>query len=172
MIAIELFLRWIAAEHVAGRAMSLDVEIGGFTSDRADQSREITIRTRTLRRPPMELAAIAVGDADPTVLERCALCDTVIVMKVGDVALRFTPHDADPAFCRDLTIHRLRTLERAAATELELLDRITTIADEAFGPFPVQTPSESLTAIERGIFDQRQRIAELERAIAPAVEVV
>lgn len=38
------------------------------------------------------------------------------------------------------------------------LDRIRAIADEAFGPFPVQTADEALTAIERGIFGLRQRL--------------
>lgn len=37
-----------------------------------------------------------------------------------------------------------------------LTSRITTIADEAFGPFPVQSPDASLTEIERGIFGLRQ----------------
>lgn len=38
----------------------------------------------------------------------------------------------------------------------ELTARITTIADEAFGPFPVQSADESLTQIERGIFRLRR----------------
>jgi hypothetical protein len=121
VIAFDLFLRWLAAEITAGRADALEVDVGGFTA-RHDHARELTIRARTLRRIPSELAAITVGDGDPIVLERCAICDTVLVMKVGEVAMRFTPHDTDPAFCRDLTIYRLRTLERAVATELELID--------------------------------------------------
>lgn len=50
-------------------------------------------------------------------------------------------------------------------------DRIVTIADEAFGPFPVQT-------VERGVFEQRRevgtlraRVAELEADLARRVEV-
>lgn len=35
----------------------------------------------------------------------------------------------------------------------DLRDRIATIASEAFGPFPVQTLEEDLTAIERGIHE-------------------
>ena len=45
--------------------------------------------------------------------------------------------------------HTERILEATRA-------RIATIADEAFGPFPMQSTEENLTAIERGIFDLRQ----------------
>lgn len=38
-----------------------------------------------------------------------------------------------------------------------MADRVRTVADEAFGPFPVQTAEEALTAIELGIFEMRQR---------------
>lgn len=47
-------------------------------------------------------------------------------------------------------------------------DRIATIADEAFGPFPVQTDEENLTAIEKGIAEQGR---ELEEARADADEL-
>ncbi len=49
-----------------------------------------------------------------------------------------------------------------------LADRVKDVAHEAFGPFPVQTAEEALTAIERGIFEQRKRIAELEAQLAAA----
>lgn len=48
------------------------------------------------------------------------------------------------------------------AAHHEDAQRIATIADEAFGPFPVQTCDENLSAIERGIFGLRQRIGRLE----------
>jgi hypothetical protein len=38
----------------------------------------------------------------------------------------------------------------------QLAQRTVDVADEAFGPFPVQTPAEAMTAIEKGIFEQRQ----------------
>ena len=38
----------------------------------------------------------------------------------------------------------------------DIAARIATIADEAFGPFPVQSAEENLLAIERGIFELRQ----------------
>ena len=37
-----------------------------------------------------------------------------------------------------------------------MADSIITIADEAFGPFGVQSAEDAMTAIERGIFEQRQ----------------
>lgn len=42
-----------------------------------------------------------------------------------------------------------------------LRDRVRTIADEAFGPLPVQTADEALTAIEQGVFAQRQEVERL-----------
>lgn len=48
-------------------------------------------------------------------------------------------------------------------TQEPLADRIATIASEAFGPFPVQTAHESLTAIEKGIHQQRMVIGSYER---------
>lgn len=48
--------------------------------------------------------------------------------------------------------------------------RITDIADESFGPFPVQSADESLTAIERGIFEQRMRIERM-RPVVEAAKV-
>lgn len=41
----------------------------------------------------------------------------------------------------------------------ELVDRVTHLADENFGPFPVQPIAENLSAIERGARDQHRRIA-------------
>lgn len=42
--------------------------------------------------------------------------------------------------------------------ELDALDeRLQTVANEAFGPFPIQSPDENLTAIERGIAAERRR---------------
>jgi hypothetical protein len=42
--------------------------------------------------------------------------------------------------------------------------RIQDVADENFGPFPVQSDEEAMTAIERGIFELRQRLATAEAA--------
>lgn len=38
----------------------------------------------------------------------------------------------------------------------QLAQRTVDVADETFGPFPVQTPAEAMTAIEKGIFALRQ----------------
>jgi hypothetical protein len=55
---------------------------------------------------------------------------------------------------------RIATLEadlaRMTGERDELIARVTTVSDEAFGPFPVQSASESLSVIERGIFEQRR----------------
>lgn len=62
-------------------------------------------------------------------------------------------------FARDRFAEQLEvTIER----DNRDAQRIATIADEAFGPFPVQTCDENLSAIERGIFGLRQRIGRLE----------
>lgn len=47
--------------------------------------------------------------------------------------------------------------------------RVQDIANENFGPFPVQSPAEAMDAIERGIFEQRQRIGALEVALREAL---
>lgn len=47
-------------------------------------------------------------------------------------------------------------IQLAADERDALVDRITTIADEKFGPFPVQDVHDSLTAIERGIYELNQ----------------
>lgn len=47
-------------------------------------------------------------------------------------------------------------------------ERLATIASEAFGPFPIQSDEENLTAIETGIFEQRQELERLEIALAEA----
>ena len=52
---------------------------------------------------------------------------------------------------------KLAALAELEAVEAEIAERVTTIADEAFGPFPVQSTDESLTAIEAGIFEMRKR---------------
>ncbi len=52
----------------------------------------------------------------------------------------------------------IRSYGHARLNEIRALeDRIQTIADEAFGPFPAQTVAENLTAIERGVAYQRRR---------------
>lgn len=56
-----------------------------------------------------------------------------------------------------ITTSDTTTIDRLRARIADLEDRIATIASEAFGPFPVQTPEENMTAIERGIFCLRQR---------------
>ena len=42
---------------------------------------------------------------------------------------------------------------------MSIEDRIATIADEAFGPFPVQSVDENLTAIENGIASDKRSLA-------------
>ena len=41
----------------------------------------------------------------------------------------------------------------------DFCDRIRTVADESFGPFPNQTATEAMDKIEAGIFEQRRAIA-------------
>jgi len=48
-------------------------------------------------------------------------------------------------------------LRNLSAAYDSLRDRVVTVADEAFGPFPVQTAEEALTAIEGGVTALRQR---------------
>lgn len=50
-------------------------------------------------------------------------------------------------------------LEESREELRRLADRVKTIADEAFGPFPVQSTDDALTAIERGIFELRRAAA-------------
>jgi hypothetical protein len=63
-----------------------------------------------------------------------------------------------------------RELDHADAQELAaafvaLTERLATVSDENYGPFPVQTADEHLTSIEAGAFEQRKRIFELERQV-------
>lgn len=70
---------------------------------------------------------------------------------------------------------RLEQNERMCR-EIERLDaihgRVATVADEAFGQFPMRSAEENLTAIERGVFDLRQQVAKLEAQIAAQQLVV
>lgn len=60
-----------------------------------------------------------------------------------------------------------RTLvPRLLATIAERDARIATVADEAFGPFPVQSADDNLTAIEQGVFEMRQENERLRAALA------
>lgn len=54
----------------------------------------------------------------------------------------------------------------AARRALEsIAERVATIADEAFGPFPIEPIEESLSRIEQGIFAARQRETALEAEV-------
>lgn len=57
--------------------------------------------------------------------------------------------------------------ERAWAREelAKLTERVTTIADEATGPHPVQTAEEALTCIERALFERRVEIERLKAGV-------
>ena len=76
----------------------------------------------------------------------------------------------------DRHIVELNAIGKTEAEREAVEVRICTIADEAFGPFPVHGADEACTAIERGAFEQRARIATLEselaaaRAVPPDVE--
>jgi len=41
----------------------------------------------------------------------------------------------------------------------DFCDRIRTVADEAFGPFPHMTATEALDEIEKGIYEYRRAVA-------------
>lgn len=59
--------------------------------------------------------------------------------------------------CDDLCAGAAATVDALAA----VVDRVSTIAWEAFGPFPVQDAEANLTAIEQGIAAQRIEISRL-----------
>lgn len=57
---------------------------------------------------------------------------------------------------------RIRQLQlQLEALELRLAD----VGNEQFGPFPIQTAEQNLTAIEAGVFAMRQRIGQLEAEV-------
>jgi hypothetical protein len=66
---------------------------------------------------------------------------------------------------RDEARSKLAEVERS-------LDRAVVIADEAFGPFPVQSAEDAMTAIEAGIFEQEQEIRSLRSQLAEHRAVV
>jgi hypothetical protein len=54
----------------------------------------------------------------------------------------------------------------AMSTETdEVLQRVRSVADEEFGPFPVQSAADALTAIENGLFDRRVENLKLQRTL-------
>ena len=59
-------------------------------------------------------------------------------------------------------VNALPELLDALATASQVSDRAQTIADEAFGPFPVEPADTCLTYIEHGIFGLRQALATAE----------
>jgi hypothetical protein len=73
-------------------------------------------------------------------------------------AVKYQELSADNERLAEQLADKARERERAE----ELWERTRTIADEAFGPFPVQSADVALDAIERGAFEQRKRIVELE----------
>ena len=68
----------------------------------------------------------------------------------------------------DRHVVELNAIGKTEAEREDVEVRICTIADEAFGPFPVHSADEACTAIERGAFEQRARIATLEAELAQA----
>ena len=65
-----------------------------------------------------------------------------------------------------------RAFHRVTAELEALTDRVKTVADESFGPFPVQTADEAMSCIEQGIFDHRREHERTRRELAEArVEV-
>jgi predicted RNase H-like nuclease (RuvC/YqgF family) len=72
----------------------------------------------------------------------------------------------DQLCAQDELLKRKGDTIRALRAEVErLTDSITTIADEGNGPHPVQSADDSLTEIERYIFDLRQRLSQSEREV-------
>lgn len=67
-----------------------------------------------------------------------------------------------------LTLERQTEGQRARLAELT--DWIASTADEAFGPFPVQSVEDNRAAIERGIFDLRQKLEQARAELADAKE--
>jgi hypothetical protein len=79
--------------------------------------------------------------------------------------LKCLPSFADPTLGSG-NVHILRKLRKLAALESDLAEarkrseRLTTIADENFGPFPVQDAEANMTAIEQGVYELRLELAE------------
>lgn len=69
-----------------------------------------------------------------------------------------------PGSCSPACVHLMEAATLSARL-VDLESRVTSIADEAFGPFPVQPTEDSLTAIERGIFELRQTAARLDKCM-------
>ncbi len=85
--------------------------------------------------------------------------------------------DRTHARCEERIRDLIAVVQRAEAAAAAIEQRVRTIADEAFGPFPVQTVDEALASIEEGIFrlvrlregerdDAIQRINAAEAALA------
>lgn len=53
-------------------------------------------------------------------------------------------------------------MQDAPVVGYDVIDRLATVADEAFGPFPVLSPDEYLTELDRGIFELRKKLVETE----------
>jgi len=68
--------------------------------------------------------------------------------------------------------HHTRCVTHRLVRLGELEARIATIADEANGPHPVQSADDSLSEIEREIFDARLMLQELETKRALAIEMI
>lgn len=68
-------------------------------------------------------------------------------------------------YCRERVLMCPASESDAARQDAETVrQRVVTIADEAFGPFPVQSADDALTYIERGIFAASQD-AEMARGL-------
>jgi hypothetical protein len=72
---------------------------------------------------------------------------------------------------RDAVLSVVGDLRKQVEANL-CLDRIATIADEATGPHPVQSAEESLTRIERELFDLRWEREQLKTKLAAAIALL
>lgn len=96
--------------------------------------------TGTSREVLVEAVKDGITDARATIGKQAAAC----------TAFRERVLQLEEQLARS---HKLTELVSTQSAELR--DRVQTIADEAFGPFPVLATDEALTAIEQGITRQR-----------------
>lgn len=103
---------------------------------------------RNARRMSKELRDAHFIAASRTLVPR--LLDFIATLR-ADNAMLLAGGDADA----HVATHHARELARLGALVAELRARIATIADGSFGPFPVQSAEDAMTAIERGVAELR-----------------
>lgn len=163
--AIDIYARPLADQLEAARAI-----IAGLSQ----QDIQALVDENDRLRKAFDEMIVKLQSGSPIHSASCCWCNQRWPHLDGDsfeTIRRYTVDHAETCPAHSIRIERDAARVRIAELETALSicgtlqqssDRLVAIADEAFGTGPVEPIEATLTRIERGVFEQRKRIAELE----------